>query len=134
MALTATETNTDGPLFVRVTASGGDVFTDYHWVKTVPATVNAVVTSFASGMLNQIADTVLRRTYASARASGTGDTLVSQGRNLMGAIAKLVNAVDRNPAQDTQLRIFHEDDNTLFFTQTATTNPSAASIVGLDTD
>lgn len=87
--------------------------------------------ALATAAVNRIADHVLRRTYANARASADGDAL--SFRSLMGAIGKLVNKV---AISGTTLTIFQEDDATSTApggTQAITTSASANPIVELDT-
>ncbi|MCC6695017.1 MAG: hypothetical protein IT365_05235, partial [Candidatus Hydrogenedentes bacterium] len=78
---------------------------------------------------NKIADHVLRRGYAAARASSDGDAVAF--RSLLGAIAKLVNKVDASGGSN--LLIKHEDDSSTFGTQAMTGDAGADPIVTLDT-
>lgn len=97
-------------------------------------TVNALASgaiaaaSLAAAAGSKIADIVLRRSYASAKASSDGDAL--SFRSLLGAIAKLVNKV---AVSGTDLLVKHEDDATTFGTQAITTTAGADPITGLDT-
>ena len=84
--------------------------------------------SIAAAAGSKIADIVLRRTAANARASSDGDTVAF--RSLLGATSKLVNKVAMNGAN---LEIMEENDSTVFGTQAATTDSSAAAITALDT-
>lgn len=77
---------------------------------------------------NKIADHVLRRSYATARASGDGDTV--SFRSLLGSIARLVN---KWSISGTTLTITHEDDATSFATQALTATPAADPITAADT-
>lgn len=77
---------------------------------------------------NKIADHVLRRSYASARASADGEAI--SFRSLLGAIAKLVNKWTISGAT---LTVYHEDDTTSAGTQALTTNASADPITEIDT-
>lgn len=77
---------------------------------------------------NAIADFVLRRALASARASSWGDTVAF--RSLLGAASKLVNRLFRS---GSNLIIAEEDDATTFGTQAMTTDGAAEQITDLDT-
>lgn len=85
----------------------------------------------AAGAANKIADHVLRRTYANARASADGDAV--NFRSLLGAIGKLVN---KWSISGTTLTITQEDDVTSTApggTQTLTATAGADPITALDT-
>ncbi len=84
--------------------------------------------SLATAGMNAVADHVWRRTYANIRASANGDTL--NQRSGLGAQAKLVNQVT---VSGSTLQIMHEDDTTVFLSQTIATNSTAAPITSLDT-
>lgn len=86
------------------------------------------ITGIDATTANKLADHILRRSYALARASANGDTLVF--RSLLGGIAKLVNAVE---VDGTDLLVMHEDDATTFGTQAITSDAAAEPIVGLNT-
>lgn len=85
--------------------------------------------SIAAAAANKIADHVLRRTYANARASSDGDTVSL--RSLLGGLAKLVN---KWSISGGTLTVYHEDDTTSAGTQTVTTNAAADPITSIDTD
>jgi hypothetical protein len=84
--------------------------------------------AISSATANQIADHILRRPLASARASGDGDTVGF--RSLLGAASKLVNRV---AVSGTDLLTYAENDTTAIGTQAITTNASAEPITELDT-
>src|SRR3990167_772610 len=84
--------------------------------------------SIAAAAGSKIADIVLRRTAANARASSDGDA--ANFRTLLGATSKLVNKVAFNGAN---LEIMQENDTTVYGTQVATTDSAAAHITALDT-
>ena len=84
--------------------------------------------SIAAAAGSKIADIVLRRTAANARASSDGDA--ASFRTLLGAVSKLVNKVAMN---GTNLEIMQENDSTVYGTQAATTDSAAAPITALDT-
>lgn len=78
--------------------------------------------------LNAIADFVLRRSAASARASSRGDSVIF--RSLLGAVSKIVNRLYRS---GTNLLTTEENDTTTFGTQAVTTSDVAEQITDLDT-
>lgn len=89
---------------------------------------DAASISAAAG--NKVADHVLRRSSAGARASAFGDAPVF--RSLLGAASKLHNRVRDNGGQ---LEIFDETDTgTPFGTQTITTTPGSDPITELNTN
>lgn len=106
-------------------------------VDTIDSIVDAIVADtstdgvvLSAAMLNKIADHVLRRRLANARASSDGDTLAF--RSLLGAGSKLVNKV---AISGTSLQVFDETDTgTPFGTQELTSDAAAAPITGVDTD
>lgn len=83
-------------------------------------TSDALAASFAE----KIADILIRRSYASVRASSDGDTV--SHRSLLGAIAKLVNKLDASSG--SSLIVYHEDDLTPFETSTLTASGIANPI------
>lgn len=88
--------------------------------------ISAAAISAAGGA--KIADIVLRRTAANARASSDGDA--ANFRTLLGATSKLVNKVAVN---GSNLEIMQENDTTVYGTQAMTTDSAAAPITALDT-
>jgi hypothetical protein len=82
-----------------------------------------------TGFFNRIADHVMRRPLASARASSYGDAV--SFRSAMGAWAKMVN---KWSISGTTLTVTQEDDTTSFGTQTLTSSASAEAITGVDTN
>ena len=92
-----------------------------NWLTATETTVNAATA-------NQIADHVIRRSWANVEASSDGDTIAF--RSLLGAVAKLVNKV---AISGTDLQIFRDDDTTVLGTQALSTDASAEPIVGIDT-
>lgn len=94
------------------------------------AAVAAVTaTGIDAATATKIADYVLRRGYAAARASSDGDAVAF--RSLLGAIAKQVNKIDASGGSN--LLIKHEDDSTTFGTQAMTGDAGADPIVTPDT-
>jgi len=81
-----------------------------------------------TAVLNKIADHIVRRTLANARASSDGDAVTF--RSLLGAASKLTNRVYETGGN---LLITEEDDASTFGTQAITTNPAADPITELDT-
>lgn len=133
VTLTASETNTDGPLIMIAEKSG--VSNIWRWISQVytpTTTFNATITGIGSTMLELIADAIWRRKYTDikARASGSGIGTLDI-RSPLGMMAKLVNKI---AMVDTTLTIYHEDDSTSFGTQNATVNASASPVTGLDTN
>ena len=88
---------------------------------TPEATVNAATA-------NQIADHVIRRSWANVEASSDGDTIAF--RSLLGAVAKLVNKV---AVSGTDLLTYRDDDSTVLGTQALTTDAAAEPITAMDT-
>jgi len=86
------------------------------------------ILDLAAAAANKIADHVLRRSYANARASADGDAV--SFRSLLGAVAKLVN---KWSISGTTLTIKHEDDTTTAGTQALTATPGADPITEIDT-
>ncbi len=84
--------------------------------------------SIAAAAGSKIADIVLRRTAANARASADGDA--ASFRTLLGGVSKLVNLVQVN---GPNLEIMQENDTTVYGTQVITTDSAAAPITKLDT-
>jgi hypothetical protein len=89
----------------------------------------ASVTDIGTTLANKIADFVLRRSFANARASSDGDAF--SFRSLLGAIAKLVN---RWNISGSTLTVYAEDDTTSVGTQTLTSDASAEPITQINTD
>lgn len=87
------------------------------------------LTAISSSLRNQIADSVLRRTFANAADSAEGDTLAF--RSLLGAVGKLVNRVRVNGGT---LTVYREDDSTALGTQTVTTDGAAEPITEVNTN
>lgn len=77
---------------------------------------------------NKLADHVLRRQLANARASADGDAVVF--RSPLGAMSKLVN---KTAVNGTNLEVFEETDASVIGTQAITTQAGADPITGLDT-
>jgi hypothetical protein len=104
--------------------------TGYAGTNNVIPTVTTVatVTTLAAAAFTKIADVVLRRSLASALASGDGDA--KSFRSLAGAIAKMVNKV---AIVSTTLTVYETDDTTALGTQTVVTSAAADPITSLDT-
>lgn len=129
IALTATETNTDGIIAVRayVDASGSPD-SDYSiWIDTHEVTSGLPILIDATTG-NKIADRVIRRNFEDACDSSDGDTKTF--RSLLGGIAKLVNKV---AISGSTMTIYEDDDSTALGTQTVGTG-SGNPITSLDTD
>ena len=103
-AFNVTETLTANP------AAGGIVAASFGAgaIDAAAIATDAIGASeIAAAGANKIADSVLRRTYANARASADGDAV--NFRSLLGAVGKLVN---RWAISGTTLTIYQEDDLT----------------------
>jgi hypothetical protein len=90
--------------------------------------LSAAAVSAAAG--NKIADHIIRRTAANARASSNGDAV--DFRSMLGAMSKLVNKID-TVTTSGRLTIFEEDDSTTFAEQLLTTDAAADPITVADT-
>jgi len=102
-----------------------DVFLSFE----VPtASVEDVTISPTS--MNKIADHVIKRSMASARASSDGDD-VTGGRNMLGMLSKVKNKVSANVNPNT-LTTFEENDTTVFFEEALTTDADAKTITSVD--
>lgn len=93
------------------------------------ASADRQLTAISTTLRNQIADNVIRRTFANAAASADGDTKTE--RSLLGAIARLVN---RSAIVGATLTVYEADDTTALFTQTLTTDAAADPVVEADTN
>ncbi len=87
-----------------------------------------LATDVAAAVANRIADHVLRRNSANARASSYGDAL--SFRSSLGAVNKLTNKI---AASGANLVTHEEDDTTAFGTQAMTTDVDAEPVTALDT-
>lgn len=85
-------------------------------------------TELSAAAANKIADHVLRRSYSSARLSSDGDAV--SFRSMLGSVAKMVN---RWRVSGPTLAIYHEDDTTIFGSQTLTATVGADPITEVDT-
>lgn len=112
----------------NVTGSVGSVATGGITAASIAS--DAIGTSeLSDAAANKIADHILRRALADARASADGDAVVF--RSILGAMSKLVNKVAVDGAD---LEIFDETDaGTPFGVQAITTNGAAEPITALDT-
>lgn len=86
------------------------------------------VTDVDAATANKIADHILRRSLALARASSDGDTAAF--RSLLGGLSKLVNRVNVTAGS---MITYEENDSTPFGTQGVTTDVNAEPITQLDT-
>ena len=114
LALTATETDTDGPLIVY--ADSGSTTKTWYDVHQV---VTSVTAALSAATLNTIADYVLKRAFASAEASSDGDGGTSPDvQSLLGVIAKQMGRTKNNAGT---LQIFESDLTTVWGSQSLTT-------------
>lgn len=118
------------------TAQDAQHSTTQSAVATVDTVVDSILSDtgtdgvvLSSATCNQIADHIIRRTFANAYASSDGDA--ASFRSLLGAMAKLVNRVT---ASGSTLTVYRDDDTTSLGTQTLTTNASAEPITSVDTN
>ena len=127
----ATDSDTVGELAGSIVVAPALVVT-FRYTVLEEAVYDALFASGALGITdaqaNKIADHVIRRTLANARASSDGDAVTF--RSLLGAASKLVNRVD---ASGTPIVIYQENDTTSFGSQTKTTNAAAEPITQLNT-
>lgn len=117
--------DTVGGAVLEISATSTDEYYERFFVFT-PANVDAVPATLSTTYLNKIADHVLRRSMATARASSDGDTVAKQ--SLLGAIAKDVN---KTALIGTTLTVYQEDNATSFYTQTVTTDASAEPVTSV---
>jgi hypothetical protein len=82
----------------------------------------------AAATCNKIADHILRRTFAEARASSDGSSVIF--RSLMGVVAKLTNKIS---VAGATLSIYSEDDSTVLGQQALTSDSTADPITAADT-
>lgn len=116
--LTATETNTDGPIILRVTEASSLEWREKYEVKSSDA--------MPAEYFNRIADHVLRRAFASARASSYGDTIATYNALTMLLASGGINYIDGN-----LLITLQEDEVTQAMDREVETNSNALPIVGL---
>ncbi len=119
------ETGVDGPLIVRASADGTYEWRDIHQVYT-PETPQV---SLDAADMDRIADHVLRRDFAQASESQSGDP--KQFRSLLGAVAKAVNRVELD---GRTLKIYEADDQTVLGSQRVAVNNNPPAITELDTN
>lgn len=112
-------------LFRPKLTEGTTVTVAQNGVSLADGAVSAAALATAGG--NKIADHVLRRTYANARASSDGDAVVF--RSPMGMLSHFVNKWD---VVGGNLVLKHEDDTTTFASKALTTDGAALAIVGMD--
>jgi hypothetical protein len=131
--LTTTETNTAGPLWLRVTDSGtSNTFVFPYNVVEDP--IKQMIDSSGTDIdawLNEVADHVIKRTFSNAydSADGDGGASPTDHRSLLGGIARLVNKVSSSGGTMT---VTQEDDTTAFWTATVTTSASAEQATSVE--
>lgn len=81
----------------------------------------------AAAGANKIADHIIRRTQANARASSDGDAVNS--RSMLGMLSLHRNKKD---VSGSNLVVKTEDDSTTFFTDALSTDAAAVPIIGVD--
>ena len=148
VTLTATETNTNGPLIVRATGTGAMEWRDVGLVVTATPDVNVVsvdaaVTvdanivsedagytpsdaTLATATIESIASEVLGRTVAEARSDG--NLPADEQYTLAGAI---LATAGKNVVNGSALETYEEGEVTVAFSRTITTSSSADPITGV---
>ena len=134
VALTATETDTDGALILRASASGAELWQDAHEVYTeIPADVTTLTASLpevtvTDANVAEIASSVLTVTIANAR-TGTLLTLPSDLQyTLAGAI---MATAGKNVNTGSAIQTYDETESTVEYSRTTTVNSEAVPITGL---
>lgn len=129
-----------GGLYSRNYSEDPDTYTYFAYAQYTGATTldvdyalqsgsdSVTVTAIDSTTANKAADHTIRRSFANAVDSSSGDAKTF--RSLLGAIAKLVNKI---AISGTTLTIYEEDDTTALGTQTLTTDSGALPITEADT-
>ena len=148
VTLTATETNTNGPLIVRATGTGAMEWRDVGLVVAATPDVNVVsvdaaVTvdanivsedagytpsdaTLATATIESIASEVLGRTVAEARSDG--NLPADEQYTLAGAI---LATAGKNVVNGSALETYEEGEVTVAFSRTITTSSSADPITGV---
>ena len=148
VTLTATETNTNGPLIVRATGTGALEWRDVGLVVAATPDVNVVsvdaaVTvdanivsedagytpsdaTLATATIESIASEVLGRTVAEARSDGNLPT--DEQYTLAGAVLAVAG---KNVVNGSALETYEEGEVTVAFSRTLTTSASAEPITGV---
>jgi len=116
-------------LDVTATGAAGMDWANVEGQATVVNLSATTVSGISASGANMVADHVIRRNAATARASGDGDAVAF--RSLLGGIAKLVNRVAES--SPTNLRTYEENDVTAFGNQTITTTASQSFYTDLNT-
>lgn len=111
IVLTATETNTDGPVILEASATGA---AESRQVFTVAEADNVTM---ADAEIEKHADIILRRALSSVFASSDGDTPARL--SLLGALMKIVGVQDLDGSND--LNVKKADGTTAFYTIPMTT-------------
>lgn len=118
IALTATETNTDGELVIEAE----DPANSRTWRKVYQVYTNLI----HDDEMDDIADHVLMRNTATTESSGTGDTI--QQYSLINAIRATVG---KNVISSGTLNTYEEDESTVAFSRTVSTDSDADPVTGL---
>lgn len=146
VALTSTETNTNGPLIVRATGTGADEWREVHQVIDDPADGvldEALSGHTTAGSLGKAIADILADTgtdgvaLASATLQAIADAAISRGvANVedtadADSLAALILTALHSAVSGTTLTIKKTDDSTTFDTKTITTSGSAEPITGV---
>ena len=148
VTLTATETNTNGPLIVRATGTGALEWRDVGLVVAATPDVNVVSvdgavtvdanivsedagytpsdSTLATATIESIASEVLGRTVAEARSDG--NLPADEQYTLAGAVLAVAG---KNVVNGSALETYEEGEVTVAFSRTITTSSSADPITGV---
>ena len=148
VTLTATETNTNGPLIVRATGTGALEWRDVGLVAAATPDVNVVSvdgavvvdanivsedagytpsdSTLATATIESIASEVLGRTVAEARSDG--NLPADEQYTLAGAVLAVAG---KNVVNGSALETYEEGEVTVAFSRTLTTSASAEPITGV---
>ena len=134
VALTASETDTDGALIFRASASGAELWQDAHEVYTeIPADVTTLTASLpevtvADANVREIAATVLTLPIADARTY----TTITAPSDLQYTVSGGVLATaGKNINTGSAIQTYEETDTTVEFSRSTTTNAAAEPITGV---
>ena len=120
VSLSATETNTDGPLAIDITATDTLGWREKYQVKSTALFVSD---------FNRAADHYLRRPFASARASSYGDTITTERYTMLGFALRLQG---KQSVSGAVLTIKKEDGSTTAYDLTLGVNEEALPITSID--
>lgn len=129
VTISTSENNGDSIMVTAIDQTAPKEWGDQSWSwQTQAAAPDATVTSMSAAVCNKIADHILRRSWATAAASGDGDT--KSFRSLLGAVARLVN---RWNISGSTITFYEADDSTSLGTQALSTTAGVDPVTGADT-